>query len=55
MISFWDQEHKVSVYRHSPSAFSAVGDFMGILIETKGATVAAAITSWQEAVWSKGG
>jgi hypothetical protein len=32
-----------------------VGDFMGIIIETEGATVAAAITSWQKVVWCKGG
>lgn len=49
IVMVWDQACLVTLSRRSPSAWVAVGDYMGQRIETTDRSVSSALKRWREA------
>lgn len=53
-VEVWGQSCTVSVHQKSKTVWIAVGNYMGVRIETKDSTKSTALKRWQEAARYRG-
>lgn len=53
-VNVWGKRYEVTIEQKSKAVWFAVGDYMGSRLETKGASLGAAIKRWREAAEYRG-